>query len=242
MSRRINVDAVPGGLLDKNPPPTDSLSWGLWLRSQDLAQEALRTDYIQGIGNGNLDPNAYGIYTVHDAAYCYQAENDYGTAETRARNEGQPELAELARLEREGYGVYRQQVFASWGVLDGAALDPGQAMRDYIDIERTIATQAPPIYLIVAMIPCDQLWAWLAEQLAAKSTPTNLYSFWITENAPWSGAYVLDNFVDFWNAEHPGALDDATALAVYRACMTCEVNAFRAATGQPLLPVPPLLF
>lgn len=241
-ARRINVahPALPADLVNKNPPPVDSFSWKLWLASQDIAQEALSSDYIQGIGNGTLDPNDYGIYTVHDAAYCTYAEGDYRDAEVRARNEGENEIAAFAQVRYESYASYRRQAFDSWGLQHASALVPGPAVQGYIHTERTVATTAPPIYLIVAMIPCDQLWPWLAAQLASKAGPSNLYSFWITGNASWHGAYVLDNFLDRWNGENPGVLDADQALAVYRACMTCEVNCFRAATGQQLLPLPPL--
>lgn len=214
--------ALPADLVNKNPPPTDSFSWKLWLGSQDIAQEALKTDYIQGIANGTLDPNDYGS----DAAYCYYAEGDYKRAEA------------FAKVRHTSYASYRKEAFDSWGLKRATALVPGPAVQGYIDTERAVATTAPPIYLMVAMIPCDQLWPWLAAELSSKASSTNLYSFWITGNASWHGAYVLDNFVDRWNGEHPGVLDAENALAVYRACMTGEVNCFRAATGQPLLPMP----
>jgi thiaminase/transcriptional activator TenA len=239
-ARRIDTShpALPTDLVNKNPPPTDSFSWKLWLGSQDIAQEALKTDYIQGVANGTLDPNAYGIYNVHDAAYCYYAEGDYKRAEQRAKKEGEDEIAAFAKVRHTSYATYRKEAFDSWGLKRATALVPGAAVQGYIDTERAVATTAPPIYLIVAMIPCDQLWPWLAGELSSKASPTNLYSFWITGNASWHGAYVLDNFVDRWNSEHPGVLDAEKALAIYRACMTGEVNCFRAATGQPLLPLP----
>ncbi len=241
-ARRIDVAqlALSPDLINKNPPPTDSFSWRLWLASQDIAQEALSSDYIQGIGNGNLDPNDYGIYNVHDAVYCYYAEGDYKTAEQRAKREGENAIAEFAKARYASYVSYRKQAFDSWGLQDARAVVPGPAVQGYIDTEKHVATKAPPIYLIVAMIPCDQLWPWLAGELASKNTPSNLYDFWITGNVSWHGAYVLDNFADRWNAEHPGVIDEAKALTIYRACMTSEVNCFRAATGQELLPLPVL--
>ncbi len=49
--RRINFDhpalkSIP--LNDKTPPPKDSISWKLWEDCLDIAQEALKTDFIQG--------------------------------------------------------------------------------------------------------------------------------------------------------------------------------------------------
>jgi thiaminase/transcriptional activator TenA len=240
--RRMDVKqlAVSEGLVDKNPPPADSFAWTLWLDSQDIAQEALATKYIQGIGSGTLDPNAYGIYNVHDAVYCFYAEGDYRRAETRAKKAGEAEIATFCQVRYQSYEKYRTETFAAWGLQDAKAVEPGDAVHQYVEVEHTVAEKAPPIYLVAAMIPCDQLWPWLADQIAPKSPPNNVYEFWITENNSWSGAYVLDNFVDRWNGEHPGELDFDKAKAVYRACMTGEVNCFRAVVGEPLLPMPPL--
>ncbi|MCG8459443.1 MAG: hypothetical protein MI919_24460, partial [Holophagales bacterium] len=61
--RRVDVvhpALAPIPLDDEAPPPEDSFAWKLWLECRDLAQDALATDYIQGIANGTLDPNVYG--------------------------------------------------------------------------------------------------------------------------------------------------------------------------------------
>ena len=88
------------------------------------------------------------------------------------------------------------------------------------------------------MIPCDQLWPWLATQLKSKVSATNLYSFWITENNDWGGAYRLDNFIDAWFTQHPDIYSWDDALYIYQSCMTCELNFFKSAGGQSLSPMP----
>ena len=115
---------------------------------------------------------------------------------------------------------------------------PSQAAKTYIDFEHRVAQELPPIYGVVAMIPCDELWSWLATELQPHSKSHNLYGFWIEENNDWHGAYRLDNFIDDWFAEHPAVYDWDTALYVMRSCMTCEVNFFRSACDQSLLAMP----
>ncbi|MEM7245712.1 MAG: TenA family transcriptional regulator [Acidobacteriota bacterium] len=220
------------------PPPEDSISWKLWLGAQDLARDALQSDFVQGIANGSLDPNAYGHYSIQDVAYCVHGESDYAKTVERANAAGEPVLAAFAQARHDSYRSYTSSLLESWHLNNDQAVTPGPAARAYIDFEQMVASTLPPIYLIVAMIPCDQLWPWLAEQVGPKVKPGNVYAFWPKENGGWHGAYRLDNFVDRWFADHPDQHDEATATWVFRSCVTGEVNFFRSACGQSLLPMP----
>ena len=175
---------------------------------------------------------------MQDAAYFYNAQADYQKVEDRAKASGFPELAVFAQARYESYQRYNETFLESWHIASGDAVKPGQAARTYIDFEHHVAKDLEPIYGILAMIPCNELWAWLASELQSYATATNLYSFWIQENNDWHGAYRLDNFIDSWFAAHPEVYEQETALYVMRSCMTCEVNLFRSACGQSLLPMP----
>ena len=238
--RRINFDhpALAQQTFSTDKPPEDSISWNLWLKSQDIAKEALASDYVQGIKNGLLHPNQYGQYTVQDAAYCYHAKNDYQTIVNRAVSAGLTPLAAFAEARLESYENYNADFLKDWHISSGEAVLPNPAVKAYIDFESHVANNLDPIYGIIAMIPCDELWPWLATELHSYGTPDNLYSFWIKENNDWHGAYRLDNFIDSWFAAHPKVYDADTALYVMRTCMTCEANFFRSACGQALLPMP----
>ena len=41
--------------LSTQPPPQNSLFWAMWNASEEIAQEALGTEFINGIKNGTLD-------------------------------------------------------------------------------------------------------------------------------------------------------------------------------------------
>lgn len=239
--RRVNFahEALQSiSLNDKSPVPEDSISWKLWLACQDIAQQALETQYIQGIKNGDLDPNQYGQYTIQDAVYCYHAQQDYQTLETRSQAEGYDSLASFAKARAASYESYNQDTFKAWHIQDPQAVAPGDAAQTYINFEHNLATTQQPIYGVIGMIPCDQLWSYLATELKDAADPKNLYSFWINENNDWGGSYRLDNFVDDWFAAYPDVYDWDTALFVFRSCMTCELNFFRSACGEELLPMP----
>ncbi|MCG8454917.1 MAG: hypothetical protein MI919_01450, partial [Holophagales bacterium] len=184
------------------------------------------------------DPNVYGQYTLQDAVYCHYGQDDYRVLEQRAAADGEAAMAAFAKARYESYAKYNAETFEAWHIRNADAVALSEPEQVYIDFEHQVATSQAPIFGLIAMIPCDQLWAWLATELQGQAGPANLYSFWIHENADWGGAYRLDNFVDAWVAAHSGACDPATALFVYRSCMTCEVNLFRYACGQKLLPMP----
>jgi thiaminase (transcriptional activator TenA) len=236
--RRTNFDhpSLKALTFRDSPPPINSISWKLWLACQDIAQEALNTLYIQGIGEGNLNPDDYGQYTIEDCAYCFNAQNEYLITVNRAQADGYPELAAFAQARHDSYVKYTNELFAAWHLENPSALAPGPAAQLYINYEHYIACVAFPIYGVVDMIPCDQLWTWLATQLP--TNPSNIYDFWITGNNDWTGAYRLDNFIDDWFSQYPDFYDFETALYVYRTSMTCELNFFKSACGQPLLTLP----
>ncbi|MEM8962616.1 MAG: TenA family transcriptional regulator [Acidobacteriota bacterium] len=230
------LQSIP--LDDTSPPPETSIAWKLWSACDDLAQQALASDYIQGIKTGELDPNRYGHYTLQDAVYCHHAQDDCRTLAARATATGDASIAAFAKARYDSFVSYNRETFEAWHIADPKAVAPGDAAQAYIDFEHRTASESPPIHGLIAMIPCDQLWAWLATSLHDAATPTNLYRRWITDNADWHGAYRLDNFIDGWFAEHPESSDWDQALLVYRSAMTCEVNFFRSACGQALVAMP----
>lgn len=238
--RRMHFEhpALAKKSISTDKPPEDSISWRLWTQSNDLAEQALASDYVQGIKNGTLHPDAYGGYTVQDAAYCFNARADYETVERRATADGDAELADFAKARADSYASYNESFCKQWHLKGGDAVIPAAAAQTYIDFEHHVAHGLSPIYGVVAMIPCDELWSWLATELKPFAGDGNLYGFWIEDNDDWHGAYRLDNFIDDWFAAHPDVYDWDTALYVMRSCMTCEVNFFRSAGGQDLLPMP----
>ena len=188
---------------------------------------------------GTLDPNAYGRYTLQDCAYCAHALDDYTNLAIRALQAGFADLSAFALARAAGYRTYNRTQFSAWGIQPfGVIASP--ATRTYLDLERLVCGRLHPIYGLAVMMPCDILWPWLATQLAKRETHRvgNLYDFWITGNQDWHGAYRLDNFFDAWLAAHPGIYDPQLGLLVFQSALTCEVNLFQSACGQPLQDMP----
>lgn len=232
-------DAFTNVTLDDSKPPTDSFSWKLWVDNLDIANEALNSKYIQGIANGNLDPISFGQYSIQDCAYCYGAQDDYLLIEHNAKQNNREMLAAFAKARYDGYVKYTNQILKEWHISNPSSILPGEAAQDYIEFEHKIAQlSSTPTMGVIAMIPCDQLWTWLAIELLGNNTPNNIYDFWITGNNDWNGSYRLDNFINSENQTHP--INQLLAQKVYRGSMICELNFFRSACGEQLMPLPDL--
>ena len=216
--------------LSFDPPPPDSLFWTMWNACTTIAQEALQTPFIQGIKAGTLDPVQYGGFNVNDAWYCFNGAADYRTAAERANDH--PALKGFLTLKHEKYEKYNKTFPQIWRVRDGASIVPFDVCRKYSDFESSVASREDPIYSVVVMLPCEYLWAWLAEQLLPPGAG-NLYAPWITGNNDTRGPYAMGNLLNEYEAAHPGAIDHAKAIHIYSKAMSFEAENFAAATAPP---------
>ena len=208
-----------------------SLSTELWKGSQDLAAKALDSDYIQGIKHGTLNPNYYGQYSVQDTAYLYNGLNDWRTVVARATH---PDVKAFAEARVKSWTAYIQETFGAWHIADPTAVKLSPAAQAYVELERDVAHNYAPLYAVVVMLPTESLWYWLATQLKSYAVETNVYSFWINQNAQYGSAgQRLEQFID----AHVDSLDESTAQKVYRSAMLSEVNFFRSACKQSLLEI-----
>ena len=227
------LDEKHGFSTDK--PPARSLFWTLWVEALPLAREALNSAYIQGIAKGDLDPRHWGSYAIQDAAYCMNVLKDLNILAQR----GTAELQAFSTARRHSYERYLASLLGQWHLKDTASLSVSRAAEDYIALEQWVCASLPPAYGLIAMLPCEFLWHWLAEQMRADSPPGNLYQFWIEGNASPDGGYRLGNVIDDLLPDPTGP-ERAAAHFVFQSAVICEVNFFRSATGQDLLEMPPI--
>lgn len=210
--------------LSISPPPPESLFWKMWNSCTGIANQALATEFIQGIKLGNLDPVKYGGFNVSDAYYCFNGAQDYLAAESRAEDET---LKAFLFQKYQSYQEYNKEFPETWHIRDARGVVPIDVCKLYSEFESNVASHEEPIYCIVMMIPCEYLWYWLADQLAPP-VPGNLYALWITENNDPSGAYAMGNFLDSYQKDHP--IDESKAIQIYTQAMTYEEQNFAAAT------------
>jgi len=197
----------------------------MWKACTDIAQAALQTKFIQGIGSGALDPVLYGAFNVSDAYYCFNGENDYLIAESQATD---PTLKAFLYKKYTSYHNYNQTFPTTWHVRDATGVVPIPVCLSYSQFETYIASHQPPIYCLICMIPCEYLWNWLAAQLPSPS-PQNLYGPWITGNISTDGAFAMGNYLDQYMSENPGSVDPVLATKIYSQAISYEQQNFAAA-------------
>ena len=238
--RRINYAAheLLADIGFEHQPSSGSISAQLWTECHDIAQAALESKFMQGLGNGTLDPNQYGQYIVQDCAYCAAAADDYKQVEILAEQQSEKTLATFAKAHYTSYESYVKTYLPSWHIGNADALVLNKAGKDYIAHERKAVTTLHPIYGLIAQIPCERLWPWLADQLKSKSSAGNVYQFWIDENYHYKHSLLLSNYMDDWFGKNPDQYNHDVALAVLRGSMIGELNMFRAACGQSLTTMP----
>lgn len=244
LSRLIDYsenETLAAQVFDPPKPGPDARSSILWAACQEIAQAALNSDFMQELGRGTLDPTTYGQYTVQDCAYCASAADDYKMVHELATAAEEKNLAKIAETHYTSYESWVVNTYLpDWHIGNPDALVLNEAGKEYIDHERAACTTLHPIYGVLAQLPCERLWPWLAEQLKPGSPSGNVYHFWIKENYDYKTSFLLSNTIDQHFNKHPDQYDDAVALWVLKGSVTGEANMFLTACGQPLLPMPKL--
>lgn len=230
-SRRTNLeDVAQKHAISSNQPPKDSLFWTLWdavVTPHEIPEKTLKLNYLQGIKNGTLNPDWYGGYNVADAMYCYHGAKSYEIALQKCEK-GTP-LYDFLAKKHEGYVTYNKYFSQEWYLLPFSDIALPDVMAVYIENERYVAEHCDPVYLLIAMIPCEYLWAWLALQMGTPS-PANVYKSWVTGNADPSGAYRMGNFLVEYQKTH--SIDVELAKNIYGRSTLGEATNFAHAGRQ----------
>ena len=232
-NRKIKLDqeAINKHQLSTDPPPPDSLFWKMWNACADIAEEALNTDFVQGIKNGTLDPTVYGGFNISDAYYCFNGADDYFSAANRTSDKI---LKAFLLKKYHSYKNYNDTFPDTWHLKDADGIVPTEVCKAYSDFESSVAQSEDPIYSLVTMLPCEYLWAWLGRRLAPPKKG-NLYAPWINGNNDASGAYAMGNFLNDYQQRHGhetiAAIDETKAMALYEKAMNFEFQNF--ATAVP---------
>ncbi|HAA12424.1 MAG TPA: TenA family transcriptional regulator [Cytophagales bacterium] len=221
-NRRITLssETIAKHELSTEPPAPDSLFWKLWKANLQVAEEALNTDFVQGIKAGTLSPTTYGGFNVSDAYYCFRGAEDYATAVSRAEH---PVLKAFLQQKHDSYQSYNETFPDTWHVKDGDSIVPTEVCQQYSAYETQVVSTEEPIYALVVMLPCEYLWAWLGAQLSPPAAG-NVYADWITGNDYPSGAYAMGNFLEAWRQKY--GIDEAKAMDIYTKAITFEYQNF----------------
>lgn len=195
----------------------------------DEANESFNTKYVQGIKNGNLNPNDYGKFIVEDSYYCMHGVKTLEIAYNNAKNF--PEVQEMLGKVRDAYKDYTDKVFIEqWHILKEDSVSVRVHLRQYTDFERYVAEKRHPILTLVTLLPCYYLWSWLAWKMYDK-VENNIYGSWITENLDMESSKVISDTIDTYIRNY-NDFDTELAFDCFRNSMVYEKINFLYATDS----------
>lgn len=209
--------------LSVDPPPAGSLFWTMWNSCTAIENNALKTPFNVKIGAGTLDPTDYGAFNVSDAYYCFNGAQNYLDADSRVVND--PVLQSFLYSKYQSYQTYNEEFPQIWHVRDARGVVPLDICKEYSAYEANICSHYDPIYCIPLMLPCEHLWAWIAQQQFPPQQ-NNLYKDWIINNNSNDSAYSLGNFL----TKYQDSIDQNLATQIYTQAMTYEYGNFLAAS------------
>eukprot|EP01084_Bolivina_argentea_P176826 305929_1 len=197
-----------------------------------LPMLAVQTDWIQGIKNGNLNPDNYGRYTVQDIGYCQRAKDNWSTAADKAKRYDE-DIYNYCLLQVSSMIKYTAELSNAWNVKSEDVV-LGDALQQYMDYEEYIVNNYPPSYFPVAMFACYYLWPWVCQQIGPVEK-NNLYYGWWYNNKSFHAGKTLAAKID--SLYKLGQIDGKTAFEIVSTCIKGETNFWRSACSQKLLNV-----
>ena len=198
----------------------------LWQQNISLAEACLAHPFVQGLGDGSLDPEAFRRYVAQDAFFLNAFARAYALA--AAHSEDQESLSSFCELlngvldELKLHANYAKEL-----KIDLTDVKPYPAVKTYTDFLLAIAWQKGPGETIAAMTPCMRLYGYLGTGLAKTkgAVKDNPYQDWVaTYSGPDFGGLItqLESLLDSMADDTPGVRD------AYAYAMQCEFNFFSA--------------
>lgn len=202
-----------------------TISQDLWQSNQDLVQACLEHPFVQGIGDGTLDPGKFAYYVGQDAFFLEAFARAYSLAAVKASDwEGFNTFHILAGGVLEELKLHEDYA-SKWGV-DLRKVEPAIATRRYTDFLLSTAWSSEVSLITVAMAPCMRLYAFLGQQLAQNGIPNHQYAEWIRTYSNFEFeqlAQQLEGLIDQYTNR------TASVESAYRYAMLCELDFFQAA-------------
>jgi thiaminase (transcriptional activator TenA) len=204
-----------------------SLADALWQRNRVIAEAALEHRFVQGIASGELARATFAYYVGQDAAFLDAFCRAYALALAKSPDrDALIAFRELLDAAVDELGLHEGYA-ARWGVDLHPPADP--ATSAYTDFLLAVAALEPVGHIVAAMTPCMRLYAYLGQQLAARTKPDSPYREWVEAYSSTEFealAQRLEALLDRYGGD-----DDRPAVLYHRA-MELELRFFDAAARR----------
>ena len=213
-------------------PDKDSFLYKAFQKNLQFAQKSLGSSYMQGIKNASLNPDRYGAFMIQDAFYCIEGVKTLEIASLKADR-----YPEIKKVIDQVYRFYKDYVdtviLPNWTIKGTDSIEVRNGFKAYCELERKVANEREPIYMLVTLLPCYYLWAWLANQLKEYEN-NNIYGKWIRENQEMTPTIILYDAIEAFCRQNPSAFNETEALELFGRAMEYEWNNFTEASEMEL--------
>jgi thiaminase/transcriptional activator TenA len=205
-----------------------SLSDSLWQQNRDLVEAALQHPFVGGIASGELARTTFAYYVGQDAAFLDAFCRAYALALAKSPDhDGMLVFRELLDAATDELRLHR--AYADRWQVDLEPV-PDSATSAYTDFLLAVAALEPVGHIAAAMIPCLRLYAYLGQQLAARTNPASPYREWVTTYSSPDFEALTGRLEELLNS-YGG--DPARLASLYRQAMELELRFFDAAIAAP---------
>lgn len=194
----------------------------LWENNKDLTQACLNLPFVQGLGDGSLEPAVFHRYVAQDAFFLNAFLRAYALAAAKSEN-----LQQVRQFRDLMSGVLEElelhQNYSKNLGIDLTHVEPLAATSAYTDFLLRIAWSGSVSETVAAMTPCMRLYAWLGDQLKSQLHDDHPYADWIrtySDDEFEALAKLLEMLLD------ETAEDNSNVRNAYRYAMICERNFF----------------
>lgn len=223
MCKKLNILPID----EKFEPEKGSFLYKAFQANMELAYHSLNSDYIQGIKEGNLNPDKYGEFIVQDTFYCIKGVNSLQLALNNCPLES--ELYPILEYVHDAYNHYvKNTLTLQWGLKTVDSIVVRPTLLDYSNFEHEVAKTEDVIYLLITLLPCYYLWSWIAKQIEGYQEK-NLYGQWILDNLDTRPTQVIHQSIQNYIIKYQQDFNEDMALALFHRAMVFEYNNFKEA-------------
>lgn len=202
----------------------------LWSNSQDLVRKVLKTNLIQDLLRGSLDPQQLTSFLINDVYYVSRGPKTYLNAIKRINNDDK--LSEALKERYDDYSTYNDEFYKSINILASAAEsfvlpDNQSQIANYTEFSRQVSLTEEPYMTIVVNAPCSYLWCWLGTVLPNFTGTQNLYKKTISNlfGTKVNAKQCYPQLMSYLNTLGP-KIDLAKKVAIFKTAVKFEMINF----------------
>ena len=208
-------------------PPSNSLFFQLLNQNKDLERPLLQSRFAQGVRRGDIDPRKYGGWVVSDAYYGFRVVKALRIPAANARRQNMLYLASFLDYKIEKLrSLYKGYFGSIWHLTDERSIAPSRSIGNYVRFIEGVSQNQPPIYALIAELPCEVVWPILANKLDREVSRDNPYRFWVDENKRDDGGFRIANAIEEFRTRFPGQIDHELAAKIFRTSYRYEIENF----------------